>query len=448
MVVRGRPSRYIRERVREKYQRSPNLLPRAVRDTRLETRTARLSLPVNRHPYKRAIEQGLILLYYRGALRGSWSVRIFNTKLRKYEEYKLGLADDRRDADGVEVLDFKQAQTKAKGTVQQVALNRSGRLRPDRYTVKDAIDDYLDWFKAHRKSHRDVERRLNLHVIPHFGDQLIHELTRDEIEVWHRRLALAKAQVGMRPGQDPKNKHKRRYRESDPRARKVTANRTLAYFRAALNRAHRAGRVVCNPVWMTVEPFRGVEKARVEYFTEGEAKRLINAAAPEVKALIQAALYTGCRFSELASLKVRDFNSREGTIFVEQSKSARSRYVPLTQEGIRFFDHCTAGRLARQVIFANSKEEAWKQLDNKAFNEARAAAKANSNGTFHSLRHTYASLMLNNGASLEVICKILGHHSIAITEKHYAHMADSVKKQAVERFLPSFGFSDSNVINL
>jgi len=56
--------------------------------------------------------------------------------------------------------------------------------------------------------------------------------------------------------------------------------------------------------------------------------------------------------------------------------------------------------------------------------------------------------MLNNGASLEIICKILGHHSIAITEKHYAHMADTVTKQAVEQYLPSFGFDSSNIANL
>lgn len=375
-------------------------------------------------------------------------MRIFNTKSRKYEEYKLGLADDRRDADGAEVLDFKEAQAKAKEKAHQVVLNRPGGHRPDRYTVKDAIDDYLEWFKAHRKSYRDAEGRLNKRVIPQFGDRLVHELTKDELEAWHRRLALAKAQVGMRSGKNTRKNRKPRYRESDPRARKVTANRTLAYFRAALNRAHRAGRVVCNPVWMRVEPFKGVEKARVEYFTEAEAKRLINAATLEVRALIQAALYTGCRFSELANLKVRDCNSREGSIFVEQSKSARSRYVPLTREGVRFFEQSTAGKLARQPVFTNSLGEPWKQLDNKAFNEARTTAKVNTNGTFHSLRHTYASLMLNNGASLEVICKILGHDSIVITEKHYAHMADSVKKQAVERFLPSFGLAEINVVNL
>jgi len=416
-------------------------MPRAVRDTRLETRTARQMLAVKRHPYKRAIESGLILLYYRGKLRGSWSVRIYNKG--KYREYKLGQADDRRDADGIDVLDFKQAQEKAKNKISEVTLNRMGKRKVGPLTVKDAVDDYLDWFKAHRKSHRDVENRLNLHVLPAFGDQLVQELTRDEIEGWHRKLAHSRARVGGIQG------NKIRYRKDlDPRARKVTANRTLAYFKAALNRAHMGGKVLCNPVWKTVEPFRGVEKARVEYFSESETKRLINAAGSEVRPLIQAALYTGCRFSEITLFKVNDFSGKDGTVFVEQSKSAKSRFVPLTKEGVKFFKFVTAGKLSQDYIFTNLNGYRWKQLNNKAFNHVREAAKANPKATFHSLRHTYATLMLNNGASLEVICKILGHHSIAITEKHYAHMADSVKKQAVEQFLPSFGFDDSNVVSL
>jgi len=417
-------------------------MPRAVRDTRLETRTARQKLAVNRHPYKRAIESGLILLYYRGKNRGSWSVRIYNSKASKYEEYKLGLADDRRDEDGIEVLDFKQAQEKAKEKSAENTRLRTGNRKVGPYTVKNAVDDYLEWFKAHRKSYRDVENRMNCHVLPHFEDQPVQELTRDEIEGWHRKLALSRARVGGHKGK------KKRYRDSEPRARKVTANRMLAYFKAALNKAHMGGKVLCNPVWKTVEPFRGVEKARVEYFSEDEIKRLINAAGPEVRPLIQAALYTGCRFSEIAQLKMNDFSAKDGTIFIEQSKSARSRFVPLTAEGVKFFEYVTAGKLSQDHIFTNSNGDHWKQLDNKAFNQAREAAKANHKGTFHSLRHTYATLMLNNGASLEVICKILGHHSIAITEKHYAHMADSVKKQAVEQYLPSFGFDDSIVVSL
>jgi len=64
--------------------------------------------------------------------------------------------------------------------------------------VKDAVDDYLNWFKAHRKSHRNVENRMNCHVLPHFGDRLVEDLTRDELEKWHRNLARSRAQVGGR----------------------------------------------------------------------------------------------------------------------------------------------------------------------------------------------------------------------------------------------------------
>ena len=418
-------------------------MPRAVRDTRLDTRTARFKLAVKRHPYKRAIEQGLILLYYRGKNRGSWSVRIYNVAAGKYAEHKLGLANDYRNEDGIEVLNFKQAQESAKEKAEEVAQLRTGKIKAGPYTVKDAVDDYLDWFKAHRKSHRNVENRMNCHVLPHFGDRRVQDLTRDEIEKWHRKLAQTKAQVGGHKG-----KKRRLRKNSDPRARKVTANRMLAYFKAALNRAYTGGKIPCNPVWKTVEPFKGVEKARVEFFTEKETKRLINSAGPEVRPLIQAALYTGCRFSEIAQLKVNEFDKKGGTVFIGDSKASRPRHVPLTNEGVRFFTYVTAGKLSEEYIFVNSIGQPWQQIDNKAFNEARKQAKVNPKGTFHTLRHTYASLMLNNGASLEVICKILGHHSIVITEKHYAHMADSVKKQAVEQYLPSFGFDESTVINM
>ncbi|MCH7910737.1 MAG: tyrosine-type recombinase/integrase [Candidatus Hydrogenedentes bacterium] len=67
--------------------------------------------------------------------------------------------------------------------------------------------------------------------------------------------------------------------------------------------------------------------------------------------------------------------------------------------------------------------------------------------TFHSLRHTYASLLINEGVPLKVISDLLGHHSTAVTERYYAHLCDSVKKRAVELYLPVFGLEEkSNVV--
>src|SRR4051812_19535613 len=95
-------------------------MARTVADTRLDSRTARAKLAVSKKPYYRQIDQGRHIGYYKGARGGSWVARRF-LGAGKYEERKLGVADDVRDADGVEVLSFNQAQTAARAWFAEVA---------------------------------------------------------------------------------------------------------------------------------------------------------------------------------------------------------------------------------------------------------------------------------------------------------------------------------------
>ena len=88
-------------------------MARAVRDANLGTRTARANLPTRKRPCYRLILQGLHLGYYRGTRTGSWSARRFIGGGR-YEETRLGAADDITDADGVAILSFPQAQERAR----------------------------------------------------------------------------------------------------------------------------------------------------------------------------------------------------------------------------------------------------------------------------------------------------------------------------------------------
>ena len=60
--------------------------------------------------------------------------------------------------------------------------------------------------------------------------------------------------------------------------------------------------------WGKVKPFKNVDAARLRYLTIAEAKRLINASEPDFRLLVQAALQTEVRYSELARLTVSDFN--------------------------------------------------------------------------------------------------------------------------------------------
>jgi hypothetical protein len=88
-------------------------MARLVRDGKLETRTARTRLPIGPKPYFRRLEIGFHLGYRRLSSGGTWIARRF-AQGGRYREFRLGLADDTQDADGVSVLDYAQAQKAAR----------------------------------------------------------------------------------------------------------------------------------------------------------------------------------------------------------------------------------------------------------------------------------------------------------------------------------------------
>jgi hypothetical protein len=90
-----------------------NAMPRSARKTSLETRTARARLPSRRAPYFVKIAKGLRLGYYRGSAAGTWIGRRYRGG-SVYDTTALAVADDLTDADGINVLDFWQAQTAAR----------------------------------------------------------------------------------------------------------------------------------------------------------------------------------------------------------------------------------------------------------------------------------------------------------------------------------------------
>jgi hypothetical protein len=88
-------------------------MARLIRDTKLETRTARARLPIGPKPYFRRLEIGFHLGYRRLSSAGTWIARRFSQDGR-YRENRLGLTDDTQDADGVSVLNYAQAQKAAR----------------------------------------------------------------------------------------------------------------------------------------------------------------------------------------------------------------------------------------------------------------------------------------------------------------------------------------------
>jgi integrase len=419
-------------------------MARTVRDQNLQSREARGRLKARGKPYYRLIEKGLHLGYRKPKEGvGQWVVRHYVGD-QAYAVKTIAPADDRSDADGLAILDFPQAQAKARDMMVSRANAVAGKHGP--LTVAVAIEAYLDFLSMNRKTASDARYRAEALILPKLGNVEVGAITTDMIERWLRDVAKSAPRLRTRKGE------KQQYREPADdddalRRRKSTANRTLTILKAALNRAWRAGRVPSDDAWRRVEPFEEADAARVRYLTIGEAKRLINACDPEFRTLVQAALVTGARYGELAALRAADFNPNSGTVQVRTSKSGKGRHVVLADEGASLFKSLAVGRPGGSVLLPKVDGSEWlKSHQSRPMAEACERAKIDPPISFHVLRHTYASLAIMNGAPLLVVAKNLGHSDTRMVEKHYGHLAPSYIADAIRAAAPKFGIKpDSNV---
>jgi integrase len=418
------------------------LMPRRVRNYDLETREARRKLKQRTLPYWTRLSEGLHLGYRRNAHgQGKWVVRHYLGKVRStyrgqdsikdYEKRTFAEADDYSDANGVSILTFDQAQARARELLNERVITKVGP-----YTVQRCIADYVAFLKTQGKDHKGAETRANALIVPELGRVEVAALTSAQLRQWLSDVAHSGARLRTASGQPQRFKP-----ITDERARKTTANRILSIFKAALNHAYREERVASRDAWTRVKPFPGVSGVRLRYLSIAEAKRLINTSGGDLRTLVQCALQTGCRLSEILRLTVGDFNKDTGTVHVRQSKSGKERHVVLTDEGATFFDQLCAGRMGDERLLT-----LWnKSAVSRQMREAVARAHIFPSITFHGLRHTWASLAIMNGVPLQVIAQNLGHVDTRMVEHHYGHMARSHVVDAIRAGAPRFGIARSNV---
>ena len=234
--------------------------------------------------------EGLHLGYRKGKSGGPWVLRQYLGDER-YEVKTFAEADDRLPADGVHILDFFQAQDRAREIAQ--ARLGDGTVPAAPLTVNMALDAYFERLEHEgSKSLADARGRADKHIRPALGDKWVGDLTRDTLSQWHRGLA-EKAKDGN--AGDPSQQRDRNDADAR-RRRRASANRVFTILRAALNQAFSDGKVETDAAWRAVKPFREVDAPRLRYFTKDEVRRLINAAHGDFRDLVKAALFTGCRY--------------------------------------------------------------------------------------------------------------------------------------------------------
>jgi integrase len=413
-------------------------MARSVRDASLDTRTARGRLKAAGKPYYRQLEPGLSL-GYRKALSGpgKWVIRHHLGGKGDYETETFGTADDFSDADGVAVLNFWQAQVKARERMVERA-HGPAQIKAS-LTVATCVAQYIKFLGTHRKSAREAKYSADADILPKLGKIKVEELTADKIRDWHAGIAKASARVRTKKGAEQQFKNNEGDSEWE-RRRKSTANRVLTILKAALNRAFNDGKIKSDHAWRRVEPFQNVDSARVRYLSIDEARRFVNAAEEDFRQIVRGALESGARYGELCGLKVADFNPDSGTLAIPDSKSGKPRHIVLSADGVEFFEIITAGRVGIEPVFLKTDGSSWlPDHQSEPMDEANERAKISPPINFHGLRHTWASHAVMNGMPLMVVAKNLGHSDTRTVEKHYGHLAPSYISDAVRAHAPRFG---------
>lgn len=419
-------------------------MARTLRDARIETRTARSRLAASRKPYWRTVDPGLHVGYYKGSRGGRWVLRLYAGD-RRYIEETIGTSDDTSDADGVSVLDYRQALAAARARATEVSAAAKGKpLGP--YTVDNACDDYeKEQIDPHGQGSgpRETRRMLAREIRPALGGKKISDLTSGDIRDWLNQIAsrppLSRSGKALPVDiADPEVK----------RRRQDSANRVLRTLKAVLNHAYGEGRVANDGEWRRVKAFKATSEARVRWLSLDEARRLMNACRPDFRALVRGALLTGARPGDLKRLRVGNFHGDSGSIGMANRKAGKPYSCHLSEEGVKFFQGITAGRQPDEYIFTRADGGPWADDDHqRPMSKASQAARLDPPATFYCLRHTYCSHAIMSGVPMLVVAQNVGHADTRMLEKHYGHLSPSYRADAIRAGVPNWGGDDdTNVV--
>lgn len=226
--------------------------------------------------------------------------------------------------------------------------------------------------------------------------------------------------------------------ESTTVAHKITSIKS--YFNYNIKR----GIVSVNPADKVSRP--KLTKHLPEYLTEEEVGKLLDVEVKSPydyrnKTILELLYSSGIRISELVNIKTPNYDSEECLIRI-MGKGSKERIVPLGDYAINImndymnnyrplinkkhtdyvFVNNRGDKISRQFIFKVIKKEALKKGIKKDISP-------------HTLRHTFATHLLKNGADLRIIQELLGHENISTTQI-YTHVTNNKLKSDYETYFP------------
>lgn len=210
----------------------------------------------------------------------------------------------------------------------------------------------------------------------------------------------------------------------------------LAVIRQVYNTAKRSGAYLGESPTVNVKRPK-IDNGRMRFLTRTEADAILAALkdkSPDVHDMTLLSLLAGLRFSEIASLTWQDVDVSKGTLTIRDAKGG-SRYAFLTEQAADLLLNRDEGKPS-EYVFQGRKGKLgrisptfFRAVDDLKLNEGIDDPRLQI--CFHSCRHSYASWMIEQGADLYTVQKLLGHKTNVMTQR-YAHLSENRLKDAAK----------------
>ena len=206
------------------------------------------------------------------------------------------------------------------------------------------------------------------------------------------------------------------------------------------------GDIVANPVKMVNTPIfqKTTKKQSIKVFTLDEIDLILKNATEDFKNFLGILFFSGMRVGELLALKWCDVDFKTDTITINKTISAGTIGTPKTMSSDRDIELLSQARefFKRQIlltgmknsfVFLNSKQSHYTQGSHFLVKFTSLLQSLNmQKRTLHMIRHTFASVMLNNGIDTMWVSATLGHENVKITLEIYAHFLPRKEKMKME----------------
>ena len=337
-------------------------------------------------------------LYLRVTPAGHKSYAWFGRVHGKLKRITIGSCDDLRPAQAREAA---EAITGSRAMGQDPHADR--KQKREELTLGDACELWMEYAKTHKRSWQQDEKRI-ARYFPHWSHRRLSDITPEDARRLHARIADDRGPVSAN-----------------------TAVRLLSsIFRRAIKHHDHAGRNPCE----TVDQFR--EESRERFMDADELRRFFDAVDglenSTQRDFFRLLVFTGARKSNVMSMMWDELDLRNGrwTIPASKSKNKRTMCIVLSADALEILKRRQKLADGSPWVLPGQSASGHIGRSREAWDDVVVAAGIK-NIRVHDLRRTRGSVMAQQGCTLNLIAKVLGHHGTRSTEVYARFQTENLR---------------------